>query len=306
MRKRRSSHQADSLELLLDTICNVFGGIILMAILVVIQTQSSSGRIQGAIPEQQADILEKRKLEYDLHSRQQRLEQLKDQEKSLKTVFDQNASPDTEKLITSREKFQLAIKGGMSLQKKSQVQLETIQDDLRNSEKSLSKINLEIMDKKKEADELTSQVKKKSQTISRKVRLPHQQGEIKFTPRYYVIKGRKAFTLEEVYWFGETHRSGDCIVKPLSGEKALVTPIDEQGYPIPPDDNENYQEFLSSMRGCSPTTTSMVFFVYGDSDSFRSFQKIKNYVLGRKYEYSVSPYDPQEGLIVVRGTPSAE
>lgn len=36
MRRRRRTTSADSLELLLDTICNTFGGVLFIAILVVI------------------------------------------------------------------------------------------------------------------------------------------------------------------------------------------------------------------------------------------------------------------------------
>lgn len=42
MRRRRSAEQSDSLELLLDTICNTFGGIVFMAILVSLLTTDSA------------------------------------------------------------------------------------------------------------------------------------------------------------------------------------------------------------------------------------------------------------------------
>lgn len=42
MRRRRNAEQSDSLELLLDTICNTFGGIVFMAILISLLTTDSA------------------------------------------------------------------------------------------------------------------------------------------------------------------------------------------------------------------------------------------------------------------------
>ena len=60
--RRRSASPTDSLELLLDTISNVFGAIILMAILVVISAQSTVIRIPKKTS---PSVVEQRQLKFD-------------------------------------------------------------------------------------------------------------------------------------------------------------------------------------------------------------------------------------------------
>ena len=58
-RRHRSSPPSDSLELLLDTLCNTFGGVLFIAILVVILLQMSSGRVSPpGTPPADADELQ--------------------------------------------------------------------------------------------------------------------------------------------------------------------------------------------------------------------------------------------------------
>jgi len=54
--KRRRNTTEDSLELLLDTMCNMFGGIILMALLVVLQTQMTAKSVQAHQKQESPDI----------------------------------------------------------------------------------------------------------------------------------------------------------------------------------------------------------------------------------------------------------
>ncbi len=63
-RKRRSATRDDSLELLLDTICNMFGGIVFISLLVVLMLDSSNGLVPTH--DEPIDEVEIQKLEEDL------------------------------------------------------------------------------------------------------------------------------------------------------------------------------------------------------------------------------------------------
>ncbi len=60
MRKRRFRGQSDSLDLLLDTICNTFGGIIFIACLVTLLTRESNTGPHRAMEQADVDMLKRR------------------------------------------------------------------------------------------------------------------------------------------------------------------------------------------------------------------------------------------------------
>ncbi|MFG0336148.1 MAG: hypothetical protein ACF8TS_22550, partial [Maioricimonas sp. JB049] len=73
--KRARANDGDSLELLLDTICNTFGGIVFIALLVVLMLQSSRDRLKAretsSVSEQDLELMR-----LDLASAQARLGRL--------------------------------------------------------------------------------------------------------------------------------------------------------------------------------------------------------------------------------------
>ncbi|HWB01625.1 MAG TPA: hypothetical protein VG796_01290 [Verrucomicrobiales bacterium] len=60
MKKRRFRNQSDSLDLLLDTICNTFGGIIFIACLVMLLARESGNDSNSAVERADTDILKRR------------------------------------------------------------------------------------------------------------------------------------------------------------------------------------------------------------------------------------------------------
>lgn len=60
MRKRRFRHTGDSLDLLLDTICNTFGGIIFIACLVTLLARESNTKPNPAVERADLDMLKRR------------------------------------------------------------------------------------------------------------------------------------------------------------------------------------------------------------------------------------------------------
>ena len=295
MARIRRAAETDSLELLLDTICNVFGGMILMAILVVVQTQSTAGRIPGPKPEELDRALEKRRLEAELKRVREGLGGLAEQKNSLQRLCASIDSPSMAKLNTTREGFAKAIKG-------ADQRVEALRADLPRAKEELAKIAQSSDDTDRQLREKEAQIKalkKKARGATeaprRKVRLPHRRGPAATAPRYYVVKG------ERTYPFYDPLRERDnphCTVSSRSGflRDVTIKPKAGKGYPVPKRGTDS-AELLASLRGYRPRLYHVALFVYDDSVSFGSFLNLKETVLKSGYAYVVVPCLSHEGGI---------
>jgi hypothetical protein len=76
---RRNKSESDSLDLLLDTICNIFGGMILMTILIVLQGSEARQRISQSSENQVENNVQVRRLLLENNNMTSELQQLKKQ-----------------------------------------------------------------------------------------------------------------------------------------------------------------------------------------------------------------------------------
>ena len=290
----------DSLELLLDTVCNVFGGIVLMAILVVISTQASADRIPGPKPEDMDRALRLRAQRFELERLVGRAEDLARQRDVLRDTLADGTSADSRKLLEAHERF---VKAAAQAQK----DLSEMRQQKEDSRKSnllasadLSGLEQEQQKVRQEIESYKLRLRAQSRRLPDRVRLPHRQ-RATGGARYYVVKGGKAYPLEDVRWFGEPHVSGHCLVFPDSGGlgvSARIRPKENAGYPAPVN-GKGGESFWASLKGYGTERHYVVFFVYDDSDSFESFQQLKQLVLGRGFAFVALPKDPDATNIVV-------
>lgn len=87
MSRRRSSHGQDSLELLLDTICNTFGGVLFIAMLVILLLQQTRKGPDAPIPPA-ASPVELQSLAIRLESVAAELARLKENRQSQQSIVD--------------------------------------------------------------------------------------------------------------------------------------------------------------------------------------------------------------------------
>lgn len=304
---RRRTNQTDSLELLLDTICNMFGGVFLMAVLIVLQTQMSA----SGIPAHKEVLLETEKLRAECGQLNEEVLQLESQKTILANQLTQNSSEYTDDLLESKEQFSAALGKAKKDLEETTTQLTQIQRDLVASEIAVDSVEKKIHSNQQQINDLEQQLQA---TISPKenVRLPHQQLDTLKSPRYYVIKDDYAYP----FW-GEGARSlsaepsisESCIITPessvLSRRTITVEPREGKGIAVL-DKGQVGFSFFSTLRGYSSSTHYAVFFVYANNLSFSSFQRLKQAVLDKGYLYSVSAYSPENRLLLSAGTPKVE
>ncbi len=298
---RRGRHaSSDSMELMLDTICNVFGGVILMAVLVILQMQTAAGRISTEREEQPGRAVEVRSLTFEAQRLERKLGQLRRQKEIFERTYVGDESPELEKLFKARTEFLTAID-------EAERTTDAVDERIGEARKSCVTMDMAVATRQRRRSDLQADIEtsqKKLEGLKRRlperIRLPRQK-LAKGRPRYYLVRKDRAYPLEEARWIGEEHVSGHCLVSPLNrhaGLAAEIRPRKGMGY-VAPTNGKGGDAFLRSLSPYPPRTHYCVFFVYDDSESFRAFQELKRLILNRRYLYVISAKEPQNEHIVV-------
>lgn len=285
----RKQYNNDSLELMLDTICNIFGGMILMAILVIIQTQVTAGRIDDT-PEQEDAKLINNKLQFECERLIEDINYKKQKQIDLKSRFDL-LSKDTVPLIKSNQEIDSALK--------------ISEDKITAVDKLLAEISLQknkgnnaISEMQKEIVNLETDIQYKHSEIERieknnkQVRLPFQHNQQNASFCYFLIYGDKAYYIESIIADDSPSDSGHCTIVSVGSGGVLVTPIKGEGFVVREDTMPGgFVQIINK-------SNSVGLFVCADNESFNSFQQLKNFILEKGFLYSVAAYNYDDGLIL--------
>lgn len=302
MGRRISSWGFDSLELMLDAICNVFGGITLVAILVVLQIHSSVNSLPQASAADMDRFLEARGLSLEVERLRQQLVDLSRQERALANTLQSVGSPNAGKLVKVGGEFKGAIVQART--RADKLQAEHDKADRAYTEQVLAsrEQRRRLRAKELEADKLAGQLRLLANRPRKAVRLPHRRGRARGTACYYVVKGNKVYRFGAggmPRWQGQPYRVEDCLVSPIPGEnQARIQPDESAGFIVPREDRQT-SRFATSLKRYDPRFNYVVFFVYSDDQSYTSFQRLKNEALDSGYRYVVNTKDRGGGSFVM-------
>jgi hypothetical protein len=300
---RRKKNEGDSLELLLDTICNIFGGMILMTILVVLQGSEARQRLSQISENQVENDVQVRKLVFESNNAKDELQQLKKQRDILAQSYTASVPTDLKEIVQINTKSEAALS-------MAKVDLTKIENNISNCRTASTQLEYELNRISGEIKTASDAAKSKLQyteNLPRNIRLPLQRIDSKRSPRYYLVKGVYFYPFGYRGFSDQSEfRSEACLLKSESflSDVIEVEPVKGAGWLVPQTgDTADYDSFNNTLNDCRPETHYAVFFVYGDDASFKSFQMLKSMALKKHYFYSVSPYGPNLPLLLSHGTP---
>lgn len=297
-RRRRKHSDSDSLELLLDTICNMFGGIILMAVLIVMQTRISAGQLQQQTHRSDERALDTRKLLFEIERLEQQIEDVVRRKDQLGVSHRAEASHLTIELLDVRRRLKQVVDQAIATEKRIRDELNRQRQILAENELGLQEI-AHGQDAIGEQMEIAREEREKTERErSRNLRLPHQRRNPRVRFHSYAIEGNQVYAFEITSWHGPAFRSGQCWITPISGPRASVRiqPLKDNGYPVQL--GISPRQFLDSLSEYEPSSDAIAFRVRGDSASFTSFQQLKVAILEQGYLYHVLAYLPEKGLLL--------
>jgi hypothetical protein len=284
MRPRRKA-LPNSLELLLDTICNTFGGVLFLAILVSLMLRLSSP-LREDVPTVEALQKEMLALESQQEDVFARLETLRLAAASQETMVDRFTTPDIAQLLAEyherrARRDRLMSERAILLRQIAKGQLKTSR--LAEKVKELDRALASAVAEKSEAEvALRSELGWRAQAA----RLPRVRSTFKREVGLIVRYGR-------AYFWHRYDRSGkrlglntdDFVIVEDRGSHVETAPKPYAGYPIKEADAQ--VALANRLRDFDKHTSYLALVVW--EDSFEVFQTLKKLVVDLGFEYRLMP-----------------
>jgi hypothetical protein len=292
MSKKGNSLGSDSLDMLLDTMCNTFGCIIFVAILMAVVSQEAGDAIasgnQAGVSEAKAaqQRAQLSVLEQDIARQEQLVKVLVEmQDDGAKDVVDHTAAIEREK---ERGKELEEIRAASEKKK-----AETLHD-IESTKVEIDKTKVAIGELEKRLQE--------GRIVTRKFRVPRLRTPMSSADSVVncVLQGGRFYVVRELPP-GNGSDAEDVAVStgkgPDGAEFYVVTPLAKAGQPIQHLDAPKGK--LKQALELDPKRTVVEFTVY--PDSFREFILLKQEFAQRHFEYAWKPLTADAPLVYRQG-----
>jgi len=293
--RRPRAKPVDSLELLLDTICNTFGGVLFIAILVSLLLQLS-GSEETTTPEETVSAQEFEELAERLEALNAELASLRDVSESQGQLVAQFAPEATRALIAQKNTLEAAnneLREQIEQQRienaKTHARIEQGRSEIAAAEQALE------MEKQKAA-ELAEQIEQSRQARTEELRMPvvHSAGLRRSVG--LIVRFGRMYVWHRYDQFGnrEGLNTDEFVVIEDSLGRVTTMPNPTAGIPLDSDTAE--AAILSRLSQFSPRSTYVEIVLR--PDSFGHFRTLRNALIRRGFEYRL--------LLVEEGAPVAD
>ena len=274
--------------MLLDTLCNTFGGIILIALLLALSVNKKSVELYDKLvrtDDNQSDLIRER------DQLRNSLVDLKDENIEILEDLEDDAYSKREEIEEIKDNLDDLNSDSSSLEKLAQLEKEKLQDML-NIESTIEEERLTMEEELSrleaifEHQELSKELKKKPY---RKVSLP-QQKDTRKKPLPVIVAHGKMYPMISIN-IGSVEKNEEGLLWNQTPDDRFQVKVDpEKG--VDPMNDDALDLFLSSVRDAPRSVRQDFFlnlFVYSDSENFAIFNKIRDEAVLRKLDYNWIP-----------------
>ena len=272
MARRVKTEDSDSCELMLDTICNVFGGMILMAVLVVIQTQATVARLPQAEREAAEASLNIRKVEFEIGRQETSIAALKQQQSDLKDKYSAKVSPHTDELLTRRQAFSKAIGDAKRRIAGATKKHQADQDNLKETRAQQGRAAETLEERRDKVARVRKEHMRLDRISQKRIRLAQTHQSRVSIQAAFLVHGRRVYPCEV----------GHCKIQQLANGEKEVIPIAGRGLLV--GQNGKVEGLAAALSRYNRGTHYIILFVLENNDSFESFQTVRELVVSRGFE----------------------
>jgi len=306
-RRNRNRVDTDSLDLLLDALCNMFGGIIFIALLIVLLTSEASRTNDGSRSTTQLST-ETRILQGQAASLEEQLELALEDNLSSKgslyqilEILEQTKAQKADAIkVLEKDEQQTVIENQAELEAIAELgRLENIVDDLDEKLKSPDEDDLaEAVNEEKAA---VQEVQKKLNSIDQRrvlhARLPRER-QSRLIPVWIILERDRAYVTMASNGDFDDFDGRDVTVTPTSGNGYRFTPKLNGGIQI----NSNISNH-PRLRDLINTYPNNSYFIIMEvrSTAHEAFQQFKAALISRGYSYNLNLTEQE--LILSPGNP---
>jgi len=290
---RRKRQSESSLELLLDTICNTFGGVLFLSILIVVLLQMS-GRSNSSTTAPDVSSADLAALEQRHTEVSSALESLQAAAAEQRALADQFAKPENVRLLNDlrsledrRDSLRSRRSASVSHIGQLQQRIEGTNADLRGLDAKLADLHLRVENAERS---LKDEIAKRTTAAQ----LPRQHATVKREVGILVRYGRLYLWHR---YDGQGNRMGvntdDMVVVKDHGSYLETTPKPFAGVPLDIATDQGNQIRLK-LSIFDPRTVYVAVVIW--DDSFEQFQSLKKVLIERGFEYRLMPISEGESV----------
>lgn len=289
-RFRRRSADNDSLELLLDTICNTFGGIVFIALLVSVLISQTTAEVSVAAVEE-AKQAELQRVAAELDASLQTLDQLKKSGAILERISRMIDDPKMKSMLIRKENLQNAIERLQAQVGEDIVEVSNEQAKVNEKSNSIAQAKKMLDAAKMELAQVESELKDSVKDNSRVFGFPIAQSTRK---RQYTlaIKNNKICFFEKKTSTGVVDDPEQAIESGNFITGITLTPRFENGIPFNASDTSEIERRIKSFEADSFYATVFIW-----DDSIEAFQTLSELLISNQTKYEVVTMSEKSTII---------
>lgn len=291
---RKSAPSGDSLDLLLDTICNTFGGILFIAMLVAILTNQVSRDVAPKSPSAESSR-ELRKLRGELTKSDSRLTKLRQAVRQKEDLERRFASSESLGLLESIRSLDETSDDLLKDRSQQLADVAESQADLEETARELERIAQQMAEAQERLRLEKQQLETEASLRSRTSQVPRQRETQKAQIPFFLKAGRFCGYVSRDE-NGQLVRNEEetKISEPEPGSQFLE-PIEGAGLAVA-DDGSNAAQIAERLSTFDKNQHFLSIYVF--QDSFAHFETLKNEIIRGGFEYHLVPF-PDDGKISI-------
>ena len=298
MSRSSSTIQDGSLELLLDTICNTFGGIVFISMLVVVLL-NMSGETASSQPPTDESALELQQLTAELETAQARLHTLHQathqRDNTLQKLVSQEQLILARKLVEAESLRARRVDETVTITKKTADQqnaVNTISQDLNEQKKELDSLNQQLQF---QTVSMRQEVESRSQNVSppKLEELPNHRSI------HLILKGGRLTALSRISASGLETRNAEELNVSIEGGTEFVESKSGSGVAVALDKSTKAQ-IQSALNQFSPDRHVLKIWIW--PDSFAHYQVIQEVMAESHFRSKPEPVRQDTRLHVGKPT----
>ncbi len=287
---RRAASSGDSLDLLLDTICNTFGGILFIAMLVVILTNQMSRESSPAEPTAE-NSRALRKMRGELSDSDAKLTKLRQAVRQKEDLERQFADPESRELLTTLHELDDDTTSLITDRNEKLQNVAESQADLIDSARELERLTQMLAEAQLRLEQEKQLLQNETALRSRTSQTPKQRATQK-TPAAFFLKAGRLCAVAKRDENGNPVPNSDeirIVDDPPNGK--FVEPIENAGLLVAAD-GSNAEAIAEKLTAFDKNQNYLSVLVF--KDSFASFEALKNEMIRAGFDYQLVPFPDGE------------
>ncbi len=291
--KRKSGSSGDSLDLLLDTICNTFGGILFISMLVVILVNAASQDVSSSLPTQvdHQRLVESRRQLSDMTIK---LDSLRRAVRQTEQLRDRFTDADSQAVIDDLQVLQDTTELLHETRDASLGELAETQELINETARETARLREAMTAAQQDLAAAKRQLESEVALRSRTSKLPRQKTTTRQQAPFFLKAGRLC-SYANVDSRGNLSRNEAEVRLLEDGGKTFAVPVSGSGLIVKPD-GSNVDEVTRRLKPFDGSKYFIAIVVW--DDSFEEFQIIKDAAVRGNYEYQLIPMARDEKIYI--------